>query len=254
MNGSRRADADTLLRRVAYDLTGLPPTRAELAAFRADRSPGAYARAVDALLAKPQFAERMASDWMDYSRYADSYGFQVDRDREVWPWRDWVISAFDRNMPFDRFVTWQLAGDLLPGASEEQVLATAFNRLHRQESEGGSVEEEYRMECVADRVQTFASMFLGLTFECARCHDHKFDPVTQEDYYALAGIFRSTRHLADEKLGAIKFWYEHSLATSEEVTAKRTFDARVKTLQANVAKTVEDARGALRKELDARVS
>jgi hypothetical protein len=189
MNGSRRADADTLLRRVAYDLTGLPPTRAELAAFRADRSPDAYARAVDALLAKPQFAERMASDWMDYSRYADSYGFQVDRDREVWPWRDWVISAFDRNMPFDRFVTWQLAGDLLPSASEEQVLATAFNRLHQQESEGGSVEEEYRMEYVADRVQTFASMFLGLTFECARCHDHKYDPVTQREYYQMAAFF-----------------------------------------------------------------
>jgi hypothetical protein len=189
LKGAPRADADTLLRRASYDLTGLPPTRGELAAFRADASPEAFARAVDGLLAKPQFAERMASDWMDYSRYADSYGFQVDRDREVWPWRDWVISAFERNMPFDQFVTWQLAGDLLPGASEEQVLATAFNRLHQQEAEGGSVEEEYRMEYVADRVQTFASMFLGLTFECARCHDHKYDPVTQREYYQMAAFF-----------------------------------------------------------------
>jgi hypothetical protein len=133
----------------------------------------------------------MAVDWLDTARYADSYGFQVDRERQMWPWRDWVVSAFNNNLPFDQFVTWQLAGDLLPDATDEQILATAFNRLHQQEAEGGSVEEEYRVEYVADRVQTFATAFLGLTFECARCHDHKYDPITQKEYYQLFSIFQN---------------------------------------------------------------
>jgi len=133
----------------------------------------------------------MAVDWLDISRYADSYGFQVDRDRDVWPWRDWVIRAFNANLPFDQFVTWQLGGDLLPKATDDQILATAFNRLHQQESEGGSVEEEYRVEYVADRVQTFSTAFLGLTFECARCHDHKFDPLTQKEYFQFFSMFQN---------------------------------------------------------------
>ena len=133
----------------------------------------------------------MAVDWLDVSRYADSYGFQVDRERDVWPWRDWVVRAFNENLPFDQFVTWQLAGDLLPNATDEQILATAFNRLHQQETEGGSVEEEYRVEYVCDRVQTFATAFLGLTFECARCHDHKFDPITQKEFYELFAMFQN---------------------------------------------------------------
>ncbi|MFM7834179.1 MAG: DUF1549 domain-containing protein, partial [Planctomycetaceae bacterium] len=137
------------------------------------------------------YGERMAVDWLDVARYSDSYGFQVDREREMWPWRDWVIDAFNRNLPFDQFVTWQLAGDLLPQATQEQILATAFNRLHQQESEGGSVEEEYRVEYVSDRVQTFATAFLGLTFECARCHDHKYDPITQREYYQLFSMFQN---------------------------------------------------------------
>ena len=183
------ARPETLLRRASLDITGLPPSPAEVRAFLSDTAPDAYERAVDRLLASPAFGERMATDWLDVSRYADSYGFQVDRDREVWPWRDWVVSAFNRNLPFDQFVTWQLAGDLLPSPSEEQILATAFNRLHQQESEGGSVEEEYRVEYVSDRVQTFGTAFLGLTFECAKCHDHKFDPITQKDFYRLFAFF-----------------------------------------------------------------
>ncbi len=179
------ADRNTLIRRVSFDITGLPPTPEEVAAFEKDSAPGAYERVVDRLLASPRFGERMAVDWLDIARYADSYGFQVDREREMWPWRDWVIRAFNDNLPFDKFITWQLAGDLLPNATEDQILATAFNRLHQQESEGGSVEEEYRVEYVADRVQTVATAFLGLTFECSRCHDHKYDPVTQRDYYGL---------------------------------------------------------------------
>jgi len=133
----------------------------------------------------------MAVDWLDISRYADSYGFQVDRDREVWPWRDWVIRSFNDNLPFDQFITWQLGGDLLPQPTDDQILATAFNRLHQQESEGGSVEEEYRVEYVADRVQTFSTAFLGLTFECARCHDHKFDPLTQKEYFQFFSMFQN---------------------------------------------------------------
>ena len=133
----------------------------------------------------------MAVDWLDVARYADSFGFQVDREREMWPWRDWVVRAFNENLPFDQFLTWQLAGDLLPNATDDQILATAFNRLHQQESEGGSVEEEYRVEYVCDRVQTFATAFLGLTFECARCHDHKYDPITQREYYQLFAMFQN---------------------------------------------------------------
>ncbi len=185
------ADRATLIRRVSFDLTGLPPKPADVEAFINDRSPIAYERLVDRLLRTPQFGERMAVDWLDMSRYADSYGFQVDRERDVWVWRDWVVRAFNENLPFDKFVTWQLAGDLLSNPSDDQILATAFNRLHQQESEGGSVEEEYRVEYVADRVQTFSTAFLGLTFECARCHDHKFDPLTQKEYYQLFSCFQN---------------------------------------------------------------
>ena len=185
------ADKRTLVRRLAFDLTGLPPTVAEVESFVADDSPQAYEKLVDRLLASPQYGERMAVDWLDVARYADSYGFQVDREREMWPWRDWVIRAFNRNQPFDQFLTEQLAGDLLPNASDEQVLATAFNRLHQQEAEGGSVEEEYRVEYVCDRVQTIATTFLGLTFECARCHDHKYDPIKQREYYQIFSLFQN---------------------------------------------------------------
>ena len=160
-------------------------TPAEIDAFLADRSPGAYARAVDRYLASPAYGERMAMDWLDLARYADTYGYQADFDRDMSPYRDWVIRAFNQNLPYDQFLTWQLAGDLLPGATREQRIATAFNRLHRQTNEGGSVEEEFRTEYVVDRVNTFGTAMLGLTVECARCHDHRFDPITQRDYYAL---------------------------------------------------------------------
>lgn len=183
------ARPETLLRRVSLDLTGLPPSANDVRAFLSDIAPGAYERAVDRLLASPAFGERLAVDWLDVARYSDSFGFQVDRDRDAWPWRDWVVEAFNRNLSFNEFVTWQIAGDLLPNATEEQILATAFNRLHQQESEGGSVEEEYRVEYVSDRVQTFATAFLGLTFECAKCHDHKFDPITQKEFYQMFAFF-----------------------------------------------------------------
>jgi len=188
---SPEASRATWLRRVTLDLTGLPPTLAELDAFRADESADAYEKVVDRLLASPHYGERMASEWLDLARYADTHGYQMDRYRAMWPWRDWVIGAFNRNMPYDQFVTWQLAGDLLPGATKEQRLATAFNRLHMQNEEGGIVEEEFRVAYVVDRVNTFGTAFLGLTLDCSRCHDHKYDPLTQKDYYSLFAFFQN---------------------------------------------------------------
>ena len=184
------ADRTTLIRRASFDITGLPPTPAEVAAFLADTTPNAYEKLLDRLLASPRYGERMAADWMDLARYADSYGFQVDRPRPtMWPWRDWVIKAFNDNLPWDQFTLWQVAGDLLPNPTSEQILATAFNRLHPQEAEGGSVEEEYRVNYINDRVTTFGTAFLGLTLECCRCHDHKFDPLSQQEYYQLFAFF-----------------------------------------------------------------
>lgn len=188
------ATPETLIRRLSFDLTGLPPSPEEISAFTDEHQfdpASSIQHLVTRLLASPHYGERMAVDWLDQARYADSFGFQVDREREVWPWRDWVVKAYNENLPFNQFITWQLAGDLLPKPTDEQILATAFNRLHQQESEGGSVEEEYRVEYIADRVQTVATAFLGLTFECSRCHDHKFDPITQKDYYGLFSMLQN---------------------------------------------------------------
>ncbi|MEO0793838.1 MAG: DUF1553 domain-containing protein [Verrucomicrobiota bacterium] len=178
-----------LLRRVYFDLIGLPPTPAEVTAFLNDDSENAYERVVDELLSRREYGERMAVHWLDLARYADSYGYQVDRDRPVWAWRDWVIESFNNNLPYDDFVTYQLAGDLLPNPTQEQRLATAFNRLHQQKAEGGSVEEEFRVEYICDRVNTFGTAFLGLTLECSRCHDHKYDPISQKEYFQLFAFF-----------------------------------------------------------------
>ena len=188
---NEETDEETLIRRVTFDLTGLPPTIAEIDAFLNDNSTNAYEKAVDRLLASPQYAERMATEWLDVARYADTYGYTVDRYRPAWPWRDWVIKAFNENMPFDQFVTWQLAGDMLPNATKEQILATGFNRNHAQNAEGGIVNEEFRVEYVADRINTFGKAFMGLTMECARCHDHKYDPVSQKEYFQLFSFFNN---------------------------------------------------------------
>ena len=189
---SPKADPERLLRRVTFDLTGLPPTLGEMDAFLADKSPDAFQKVVDRLLASTAYGERLAVDWLDVARYADTYGYQADRFNHLWPWRDWVISAFNRNVRINDFILWQLAGDLLPDATREQKVATAFNRLHRQTNEGGSVDEEFRVEYNADRVNTASAAFLGLTMECARCHDHRYDPISQKDYYRLFAFFNST--------------------------------------------------------------
>lgn len=177
------------LRRVTFDLTGLPPTPEAIEEFEQDTSATRYEKVVDALLASTQYGEHMASAWLDIARFADTFGYQSDVEMHLWPWRDWVIQSFNDNMPYDRFVTEQLAGDLLQNATQDQKIATAFNRLHRQTNEGGSVNEEYRVEYNVDRVQTMGTAFMGLTLECARCHDHKFDPFSQKNYYELMDFF-----------------------------------------------------------------
>lgn len=184
-----QANPTTLLRRVSLDLTGLPPTDAELETFLADRPEIAYENAVDRLLASRHYAERMAMDWLDAARYADTNGYNNDEDRTMWPWRDWVIDAFHSNLPYDQFIIEQIAGDLLPNPTASQRLATAFHRNLGHNTEGGIIPEEYRVEYVADRVHTTATIFLGLSLQCARCHDHKYDPITQREYYQFYAFF-----------------------------------------------------------------
>lgn len=189
LKAAQRAPKEILLRRLYFDIIGLPPSVNAIDNFLNDREANAYEKVVDALLSSPAYGERMASNWMDISRYADTNGYQDDTERFMWPWRDWVIHAYNKNMPYDQFVKWQLAGDLLPDATQEQILATGFNRNHMITQEGGVIEEEYRVEYVADRSVTTAKSFMGLTMECARCHDHKYDDLTQKDFFNLYNFF-----------------------------------------------------------------
>ena len=188
---SPQAEWATLVRRVTLDLTGLPPTPAEVNAFLNDPSPHAYENLVDRLLRSPRYGERMAVRWLDAARYGDTNGYSTDGVRNMWRWRDWVIDAFNRNMPFDQFTIEQIAGDMMPNATRDQLIATAFNRNHRTNAESGIIDEEFRVEYVADRVETTSTVWLGLTVGCARCHDHKFDPITQKDYYRLFAYFNN---------------------------------------------------------------
>ena len=183
------APKEALLKRVSMDITGLPPTIEQQERFLADKSPNAYEKIVDELLASKHYGEKMAIQWMDLARYADSHGYQDDGYRTMWPWRDWVIHAFNSNYPYSQFLTWQLAGDLLPNPSKEQLLATGFNRNHKITQEGGVIDEEYRIEYVTDRTNTFGKAFMAITLECAKCHDHKYDPVSQKDYYSMFAFF-----------------------------------------------------------------
>lgn len=185
------ASREVWLRRVTFDLTGLPPSLAEQDAFLADRSPDAFEKVVDRLLASPAYGERMASDWLDSARYGDTYGRHEDADCATWPYRDWVIRAFNQNLSWDQFITWQTAGDLLPAPTRDQMIATCFNRLPQQSNEAGSNPDEFRIEQVADRVQTNGAAFMGMTLECARCHDHKFDPVSTREYYSVGAFFNN---------------------------------------------------------------
>ncbi|MGH9720026.1 MAG: DUF1549 domain-containing protein, partial [Bryobacteraceae bacterium] len=188
---SPEADRATLIRRVTLDLTGLPPTPEEIDAFLAGRSPDAYEKVVDRLLASARYGERMAAPWLDAARYADTNGYQTDAERIMWRWRDWAIASFNRNQPYDRFILEQIAGDLLPNPTLDQKIATGFSRNHRANSEGGIIPEEYLVEYSVDRVETMSTVFLGLTVGCARCHNHKYDPFTQKEFYQLFGYFNN---------------------------------------------------------------
>lgn len=186
---NEEADRERLLKRVYLDLIGLPPTLEQQDAFLADASDNAYEKVVDELLANKHYGEKMAIQWLDVARYADTHGYQDDGLRTMWPWRDWVIHAFNKNYPYDQFIRWQLAGDLMPEPSKEMLLATGFNRNHKITQEGGVIDEEYRIEYVTDRTNTFGKTFLALTFECAKCHDHKYDPISQKEYYSAFAFF-----------------------------------------------------------------
>jgi hypothetical protein len=194
---SPQARKDILVRRLFFDLTGLPPTVEQIEEIMADADPQYYEKLVDELLASPAYGERMAAHWLDVARFADSEGYLDDFHHEMWPYRDWVIDAYNKNMPYNDFVLSQVGGDQIPNATKDQRLATAFNRLHKQNSEGGIIPEEFRVEYVADRTNTIGAAFLGLTLGCARCHDHKYDPISQEDYFELYGFFNSTIERGD---------------------------------------------------------
>jgi hypothetical protein len=240
---SPEADRATLIRRASLDLTGLPPTPAEVDAFLNDASPNAYDKVVDRLLASPRYGERMAARWLDGARYADTNGYQTDAERFMWRWRDWVIDAFNRNMPFDQFTLEQIAGDMLPRATLDQQIATGFNRNHRGNGEGGIIPEEYAVEYVVDRVETTSTVFMGLTVGCARCHDHKYDPFTQKEFYQLFAYFNNV----PERGKANKFGNSPPLVqapTDAQAAQLRAIDTKVATaekrfagLQVEAAKT-----------------
>lgn len=211
-----QASRETLLRRVTLDLTGLPPTLEELDAFLADSSDDAYEKVVDRLLRSSKFGERLAWDWLDAARYADTNGFQGDPERTMWPWRDWVVRAINDNMPYDQFTIEQLAGDLLPDATREQVLASGFHRNNMHNGEGGRIPEETRVENIFDRVETTTTIWLGATFTCCRCHDHKFDPFTQRDYYGLYDIFNQMSETGQGRGGQAEPAIDFSTAAEEQ--------------------------------------
>jgi hypothetical protein len=221
-------DRVTLLRRLTLDLTGLPPAPAEVDAFLADRSPGAYERVVERLLASPRFGERMAIRWLEAARYADTNGYQSDGERSMWRWRDRVIDALNENQSYDRFTIEQLAGDLLPGATLEQVIASGFNRNHRGNAEGGIIPEEYAVEYVADRVETTATVWLGLTMTCCRCHDHKYDPLKQKEFYQVFAFFNNV----PERGKAIKYGNSPPVVLSPTRRQQEKLDALDRELSA----------------------
>jgi hypothetical protein len=227
---AEKASKEKLIRRVSFDLTGLPPTIEEIEDFLNDYRPEAYEKLIDRLLQTDAYAEKMAMHWMDLARYADTHGYQDDLERTMYPWRDWVIHAYNQNMPYDQFVKWQLAGDLLPNPTREQIIATAFNRNHKITQEGGVIPEEYRVEYVSDRTQTFGTAFLGLTMECAKCHDHKYDPISQKDFYQLFAFFNNIPEQGlIEPYGAIPEPY--ITLTKEEIEETLHFIGNIDTIK-----------------------
>lgn len=259
MMPSDSASPEVLLRRLSLDLTGLPPEIAEqdrlLADFKASQSEDsdeAYARWVDHFMASPHYGERMAVDWLDAARYADTNGYQVDRDRDMSAWRDWVINAFNSNMPFDEFTIHQIAGDLLPEAGEIEKIASGFHRNHMLNEEGGIIAEEFLVEACCDRVETTATVWLGQTFNCVRCHDHKFDPFTQKDFYSLYAFFNNVEEQGVGNYGAN---YRRSappfllLPTAEQQARLKDLETRKSTVPAEEQKAVADQIAAIEQEI-----
>ena len=225
------ADKRTLIRRLSLDLTGLPPTREEVHQFLADDSPDAYEKLIDTFMAKPEYGEHLGRFWLDVARYGDTHGLHLDNYREMWPYRDWVINAFNKNMPFDQFTTEQLAGDLLPEPTRDQRVATGFNRCHVTTSEGGSIDAEYYVRYAIDRANTTSTVWMGLTVGCAQCHDHKYDPITQKEFYQLYAYFNNiTENAMDgnrkDSPPVVK------LPTPEQEAELAAFDAQITELDA----------------------
>ena len=249
LSPSQPASKETLLRRVTLDLTGLPPTLAELEAFLADDSPQAYEKVVDRLLASPRYGEHFALEWLDAARYSDSNGYQQERTRTMWPWRDWVVEAYNDNMPYDQFTIEQLAGDLLPNPTTEQLVATGFHRNHMLNGEGGRIAEESRVEYVVDRVETTGIVWLGLTAGCARCHDHKFDPLTQKEFYELYAFFNSI-----DETGSVDRGGNANpvlpLPTPEQQTRRKKLEAERKPLEEQLKTASEEQKENIQKKLD----
>ncbi len=234
LSPSPRANKAKLLRRVSIDLVGLPPTPAQLAEFQRDRDPGAFERVVDRLLDAPQYGEQMAVEWLDVARYADTNGYQNDFVRNMWPWRDWVIEAFNQNLPYDQFIIHQIAGDMLPDPTRDQLIASGFNRNNPSVTEGGSIEEEWRIENAIDRVETTSAAFLGLTMGCARCHDHKYDPVSQTEFYEFFAFFNNVdeKGVYNEARGNVGPQLE--VPTAEQTTQLDQWTAQINELQRRV--------------------
>jgi hypothetical protein len=239
---SQEADRATLIRRLSIDLVGLPPTPAEVDAFVQNTNPDAYEALVDRLLARPHYGERMALSWLDAARYADSNGFQQDGDTWQWIWRDWVVKALNEDLSFDKFTIWQLAGDLLPNATDEQKIASAFNRNHLLNGEGGAIAEEQRWVGLFDRMETTSTTWLGLTMNCAQCHDHKYDPMTHRDYYSMLDAFNrvpesGTPQYFSKRIRVGAPFLE--LPTEENKTQLADFESRIATADAQIAKLTD---------------
>ena len=247
---SSEADRATLLRRVTLDLTGLPPSIDEVDEFLADREPDAFERVVDRLLASPRYGEHQARDWLDQARYADTHGYFTDHERFMWRWRDWVINAFNTDMPFDQFTIEQLAGDLLPNATTEQLIATAFNRNHMITEETGVIPEEYRVEYVADRVRTTSTVWMGLTAGCAQCHDHKYDPLTQREFYQLFAYFNQLPENGIDGGKQKNAAPELRLPTPKQTAQLTELQTRIRNTQSKLSALPKDAEAAAKKSLD----
>ncbi|MEJ0103395.1 MAG: PSD1 and planctomycete cytochrome C domain-containing protein [Bacteroidota bacterium] len=224
LSPNEEADKERLLKRVSEDITGLPPSIKMMDDFLNDKSDKAYENVVDRLLQNKAYGEKMALHWLDVARYADSYGYQDDNIRTQWPWRDWLIHAFNDNLSYDKFLTWQIAGDMLPGATKEQVLATAFFRNHKYTEEGGVVPEEYRIEYILDKTKTYGKGIMGITIECAQCHDHKYDPFKQKDYYSLFAFFNNTKEIGYEGDVSVSKPAKNPLLTIDDEDRKKIFN------------------------------